>query len=58
MCHQTIEKALKAIIAENNVVPPKIHGLMKLAQLGNVYDAMDDDQKDMLDTLDQLNIAT
>jgi len=57
MCHQTAEKALKAIIANNDDAPPKIHGLMKLAQLGEVYDTMSEGQKDLLDTLDPLNIA-
>lgn len=57
MCHQTAEKALKAVIANNNDMPPKIHGLMKLAQLGGIYDAMSEEQKDLLDTLDPLNIA-
>lgn len=57
MCHQTIEKALKAVITNSEVMPPKIHGLMRLAQLGGVYNAMDDAQKDLLDTLDPLNIA-
>ncbi|MCL2494800.1 MAG: HEPN domain-containing protein [Oscillospiraceae bacterium] len=57
MCHQTAEKALKAIIANNDDAPPKIHGLMKLAQLGGVYDTMSEEQKDLLDTLDPLNIA-
>jgi len=57
MCHQTAEKALKAIIANSDVVPPKIHGLMKLAQLGDIYDSMSESQKDLLDTLDPLNIA-
>jgi len=57
MCHQTVEKALKAIIAQNGKMPQKIHGLMKLAQQGGVYDIMDEKQKDLLDTLDPLNIA-
>jgi len=57
MCHQTAEKALKAVITNNNDAPPKIHGLMKLAQLGEVYDTMSEGQKDLLDTLDPLNIA-
>ena len=57
MCHQTIEKALKAIIAGSGVTPPKTHGLMKLAQQGGVYDDMYEEQKDLLDTLDPLNIA-
>jgi len=58
MCHQTIEKALKAIVAGSGVTPPKTHGLMKLAQLGNIYDCMGNDSKDTLDVLDPLNIAS
>lgn len=57
MCHQTIEKALKAIIARNGDFPPKIHGLMKLSQLALVYEKMNDTYKDLMDTLDPLNIA-
>jgi len=57
MCHQTTEKALKAVIAKDEAIPPKIHGLMKLAQQGGVYGAMTEHQKDLLDTLDPLNIA-
>ncbi len=57
MCHQTIEKALKAVIAKDDTLPPKIHGLMKLAQLGSIYENMDENNKDLLDTLDPLNIA-
>lgn len=57
MCHQSIEKALKAVIAKNDVLPPKIHGLMKLAQLADVYEIMNDNHKDLIDTLDPLNIA-
>ena len=57
ICHQTIEKVLKAVIAKNDILPPKIHGLMKLAQLADIYETMNDNQKDLLDTLDPLNIA-
>jgi len=58
MCHQTIEKALKATIAMEDILPPKTHGLMKLAQLGGIYQTMNEDQRDFLDTLDPLNVAT
>lgn len=57
MCHQTIEKALKSVVAKNDVLPPKIHRLMKLAQLADIYETMNENQKDLLDTLDPLNIA-
>ncbi|WP_312815964.1 HEPN domain-containing protein [Sedimentibacter sp.] len=57
MCHQTIEKALKAVISKNDVLPPKTHGLMKLAQLADIYELMNESKKDLLDTLDPLNVA-
>lgn len=57
MCHLTIEKALKAIIAKDETVtPPKIHHLPKLAKQGNIYSLMDDKQKDFLEVLLPLNI--
>ena len=40
MCHQVIEKALKAVIARNckeGEMPPKIHHLLKLADLANLF---------------------
>ena len=36
MCHQTIEKALKAVVARDctdGEIPPKIHDLSKLAAI-------------------------
>jgi HEPN domain-containing protein len=38
-CHQCIEKSFKAILVENNIVPPKIHNLLKLLAFAkaNVY---------------------
>ena len=56
LCHLTIEKALKALIAGTNITPPKTHDLVKLAELGNAYNSMNDEQKDFLDTLLPLNI--
>ena len=58
MCHQAVEKVLKAVIAGAGASPPKIHGLMKLARQGEIYNSMNEEQKDLLDTLDPLNIAT
>ncbi|MCL2740413.1 MAG: HEPN domain-containing protein [Oscillospiraceae bacterium] len=49
MCHQTIEKALKAIIARDcaeNEIPPKIHDLTKLALKANLLDKMSEKQQD------------
>ncbi|MCL2486752.1 MAG: HEPN domain-containing protein [Oscillospiraceae bacterium] len=59
MCHQTVEKALKAIIAHNcaeGEIPPKIHDLSKLAVRANLYDAMAEEQKDFIDGLNPLNV--
>lgn len=57
MCHQVIEKTLKAIISSKNITPPKIHKLFKLAKIGDCYDILTEEQKDFIDTLDPLNIT-
>jgi HEPN domain-containing protein len=56
LCHLTIEKGLKALVAKTTLAPPKSHDLVKLAERANVYDIMIDEQKDFLDTLQPLNI--
>ena len=51
MCHQTIEKTLKAVISSNleeGDMPPKIHDLVKLAVRSNLFDIMSNDQKNLL----------
>jgi HEPN domain-containing protein len=55
VCHLCVEKALKAVIAKNET-PPKIHDLVKLAKIGNIYVDMDDDQKSFLEVLLPLQI--
>jgi len=56
-CHQIIEKALKAAIAENvGEVPPKIHDLPKLASKGLIYDLMSEEQLLILDKLRPMQI--
>jgi HEPN domain-containing protein len=37
MCHQVIEKALKAVIANAGAEPPRSHRLRRLAELGDMY---------------------
>lgn len=37
LCHQTIEKCLKAVIAKSGQFPPKIHNLINLADKANIY---------------------
>jgi HEPN domain-containing protein len=56
MCQQTVEKALKAVIAKNGVFPPKIHDLIRLAELGKLSDILSDDQNHLLDELYPLSI--
>jgi len=59
MCHQTIEKALKAVISSNleeGDIPPKIHDLVKLAVRSDLFSIMSDDQKKFIDYLNPLNI--
>jgi len=59
MCHQTIEKAIKAIIARDcadDEIPPKIHDLSKLAIRANIIDDMSEEQQDFIEELNPLNI--
>lgn len=60
MCHQTIEKALKAIIARdcaNDEIPPKIHNLIRLSDKANLSEKMTDEQSKFVDKLNPLNIG-
>lgn len=59
MCHQTIEKAIKAIIArdcEKDEIPPKTHDLSKLAIRANLMDVMTEEQRNFIEELNPLNI--
>ena len=59
MCHQTIEKALKAVIARDCVgeeTPPKIHNLQKLAERAKLFTKMSEEQKNVLRKLNPLNL--
>ncbi|MEG1060787.1 MAG: HEPN domain-containing protein [Oscillospiraceae bacterium] len=59
MCHQTAEKALKAIIAKDETAaPPKIHHLPKLATIANIFETMTEEQQDLLHELNPLNIES
>lgn len=58
MCQQTVEKALKAVIAKTGVFPPKIHDLLRLAELGRLGDSLSDDQNRLLDELHPLSIES
>jgi len=57
MCHQTIEKALKAyFVSVKAVTPPFTHNLTILAQKSELYESLSDEQLDVLDYLEPLNI--
>ena len=59
MCHQTIEKALKAVIAHSCIegeIPPKSHDLSKLAAQADILGKMSEEQQDFLEELNPLNI--
>ena len=57
MCHQTIEKILKAYYTSKiKGNPPYVHNLQKLADLCNLYHQLTDEQKNIIATLQPLNI--
>jgi len=59
MCHQTIEKILKAFyVSKLQENPPHTHNLTYLAQQTGVYDNMSEDQKSILDILEPLNVES
>lgn len=57
MCHQVIEKILKALWSNKFEEPPlKIHSLSRLAERCGLLDELNDDQLDIIDNLEPLNI--
>jgi len=56
--HLALEKILKALFVEknNNSIPPKIHNLVRLAELSKIE--LNDDQKFLLDKINDFNIQT
>ena len=57
MCHQVIEKALKACYSSRfKDAPPYIHNLRVLAQKAGLYAVLSDEQKNFLEFLEPLNI--
>ncbi|MEN6351383.1 MAG: HEPN domain-containing protein [Syntrophomonas sp.] len=57
MCHQVIEKALKAYYASvKDEMPPYTHNLTILAKKSGLYIQMNEDIIDVLDILEPLNI--
>lgn len=57
MCHQVIEKSLKAYWCTcRDDDPPYLHDHRKIAQGCGLYTKMDDEQKDFLEGIKQMNI--
>jgi len=57
MCHQTIEKALKAYYtSKKNDTAPYSHSLSYLAKQGGIFQILSEEQKDFIDQLEPLNI--
>ena len=56
MCHQSAEKALKAMVAKDGTIPPKIHALVRLAELSGIANVLSDEQKMLLNELLPLNL--
>jgi len=59
MCHQVIEKAMKAVIARDCVedaIPPKIHHLLKLSDRAGLFNKMSPEQQKFLKELNPVNI--
>ena len=57
MCHQTIEKTLKAYwAAKREDDPPYIHNLIRLSELSSLQEQMTPEQIAFLDVLTPMNI--
>ena len=57
MCHQVIEKILKAVYSkQKNEIPPYTHNLSFLAKTTNLLNGMSEEQIVFLDMLEPLNI--
>jgi HEPN domain-containing protein len=59
MCHQTIEKILKAYFNLQNTEPaPFTHSLSYIAKKAGIYESFSDEFKDFIDLLEPLNIES
>ena len=57
MCHQTIEKTLKAYWSfVRDDIPPKTHNHMRLADECELYEQMNEEQKSFLEIITNYNI--
>jgi len=59
MCHQCIEKALKAcFVKEIGTTPPYTHNLIQLARQSSIYPQFSEQQRILIAELNPLNIET
>ncbi len=59
MCHQTIEKILKAYFTKiKNETAPFTHSLSLLTSKTDLWEKLSDEQKETIDFLEPLNIET
>jgi HEPN domain-containing protein len=59
MCHQVIEKALKAYYQSiKNEIPPKIHNLLFFAEHTGLLALMNEEQVDFLTKISPLNVES
>jgi HEPN domain-containing protein len=56
-CHSSLEKLIKGITTENNIVPEKIHNLLKLTSLA-LIENLQDEVKDFFDDLNKAFFQT
>lgn len=57
MCHQSIEKILKAVFVKvHNSTPPFIHSLIRLAEKIQLISQLSNEQLDFLDELEPMNL--
>lgn len=57
MCHQTLEKTIKAYYTKHMPDdPPYIHNLTRLAEKAGIYEQMSEEQKTFMDAVTPMNI--
>ncbi len=57
MCHQVIEKALKALyVFKKKEVPPYIHLLISLTKKCGIYSSLSKEQINLINALEPMNI--
>ncbi|WP_372948008.1 HEPN domain-containing protein [Mariniphaga sp.] len=59
MCHQTVEKLLKAYFTKTkNETPPFVHSLLYLSKKSGIMEFLSEEFKDTIDLLEPLNIES